>query len=168
MSLTNSHDVINTLMVALFSAEHRRLTTEVDKLVEANREFFRDKPHDGFLFQGKPYDPSNLSSLGRKVRVSMSLHMNDRMEDFLRDKSQVDGDRKLISQILFPLIQPCSNLQDIRDTLPNCLVDVLPDLKGLPREQSVAFTLADNPRLFRQFENILPRVEFYAATRLLY
>lgn len=32
----------------------------------------------------------------------------------------------------------------------------------------MAFTLVENPRLHRQFMKILPRIEFYATTRLLY
>lgn len=124
MSITNSAEIIKSIMTSLFSAEDRRLTATVDRLVVSNREFFPNKPHDGFIFQGKPYDPSNLAT-GKRTRVTLSQHMNEQMEDFLRDKSQVDNDRKLISQILFPLIVPCSSQQELRDVLPNCVVETL-------------------------------------------
>ena len=168
MSITNSYEIIKSVMIALFTAEERRLATRVDRLVEDNRMFFQTTPHDGFHYHGKVYDPSDLMRGGKKTRVMLSPNMVDRMEEFLRDRTQIESDRKLISQVLFPLIQPCCDQQDLRDTLPNSIVDCLPSLRALSREREVAFTLAENPRLHGQFMKILPKLDYYAAMRLLY
>jgi hypothetical protein len=167
MSLTNAHEVIQRIARSLFSAEERRLEKVKDQLVASNKECFPDRPHDGFTYKGVPYDPSNLTK-GARTRVSLHLSLSDQMDEYLEDKEKVWTDRHYISQMLFTLLHPCDSAQDIRDALPNCIVDTLDDIKQLRRVREAAYTIQDNKMNHRQYLKILPRMEFYATARLLY
>lgn len=167
MALTISHEVIKLIASSLFEAEERRLRGVVDRIIKHNSLFFPDTPCDGMLFQGKPYDYSNLGT-GSRTRVSTHHTLFLEMEEYIKDTETVWGDRHHISQILHGLIEPCSTFQDIRDTLPNCLSSIIPQIASLPRIREEAFTIRDNVRTVRQYRKALPRMEFYSTARLLY
>lgn len=167
MTLSSKHEIIKQIMAKLFSAEERRLETVRDQLVKANAEYYPNRPHDGFTYQGKPYDLSNLAR-GPRTRVSLHLKMVDQMDAYLADHDQVWGDRYYISQILSPILGPCDSLQDVRDALPNCLMDTIEALRSYQRTRPEAYTIQADTRSFRQYQKILPRIEFYATSRLLY
>jgi len=167
MSLLNAHNTIKEITADLFTAEERRLSKVREHLIAANREQYPNRPHDGFTYKGKPYDPPNLIS-GKRVRVPLHPSLYDRMDNFLADESQIWTDRHQISQMLFSVLKSCESLQDIRDALPECLVGSLRYLRGLVRQRPPAYTLNTNPRILRQFEKLLPRIEFYSTARLLY
>lgn len=167
MTLSNSHEVIKKITTSLFTAEERRLGKVRESLIVANKEFYRDRPHDGFTYSGKPYDPVGLTR-GARTRVPLHVDMTGRMEAYLSDLEQVWTDRHYISQILFTILQPCDSLQDIRDALPNCLVDTLDSVKRLPRVREEAYTIQNNTMTLRQYRKVLPRIHFYSATGLLY
>lgn len=163
----SSHEIIKRITTSLFEPEQRRLTAAKDLLVKRNAEFYRDKPHDGFTYQGKPYDYEHLGR-GTRTRVSLHFELIDQMDEFLKDQEQVWGDRYYISQILHNILAPCQDLQDIRDALPNCLVDTLEELRSYNRTRPEAYTIQADKRAVRQYQKVLPRIEFYATARLLY
>lgn len=167
MPLGNAHEIIKKIIAALFTAEERRLGASREVLITANAEFYPGRPHDGFIYQGKPYDRANLVN-GRRTRISLHFEMVSRMDAHLADEEKVWSDRHYISQMLFTVLQPCSDWQDIRDALPNCLVDTLPELRSYQRNRPEAYTIQSDTRTVRQFNKILPRIEFYATARLLY
>ena len=162
-----SHEFIKRIAAALFNSEERRLEKVREQLIRSNKELYPTKPHDGFTFGGKVYDPSNLVG-GRRTRVSLHPRLHDDMNDYLKDYEQIWTDRHLISQILHVILKPCETVQDIRDALPNCLVDTLPELKHLHRTREEAFTVQHDARALRQFQRTLKRMEFYATARLMY
>lgn len=168
MALDNAHDIIKRVMINLFSAEERRLEAGVQTLIAANAEFFPQKPHDGFTYNGKPYDLAGLPKGGKRTRVSLHQNMVEQMEAHLQDHEKVWTERYFISQMLFQLLKGCNDLQDIRDALPNCITDTLEELKGLTRRKIPAYTLKPDPRLYRQYEKLLPRIEFYATMKMFY
>lgn len=167
MPLTNSHKIISAIVSSLFTAEERRLGGVKEQLISFNKECFPNKPHDGFSYEGSVYVPHNLVR-GKPIIVSLHLSLTDAMDEYLSDIQRVWTDRHSISQMLFTLLSQCDSAQDIRDALPDCVVDTLPDLKRLARDKEEAYTLATNARNYRQYLKVLPRIEFYAMTRLLY
>ena len=169
MALVNTHQVLKHIESRLFAAEFRRLEAEKDRIVQRNKELNRDHPHDGMTYKGEFFAPSNLIQ-GGGARKTRSLHQQlvSEMEAFLADRAQVTEDQRFIRQILGVILKPCNSDQDIRDALPNCLTDTMDSLKGLRRTRDEAYTLEGNERLQRQYQQILPRIEFYATARLLY
>ena len=167
MALSNAHEVIKRIAGSLFAAEERRLEKIKDQAIASNKECYPDKPHDGFAYKGNSYFPAGLMR-GARTRVSLHLSLNGMMDEYLTDIEKVWTDRHLISQMLVPLLMPCSSAQDIRDALPNCIVDTLEDLKTLPRLRDAAYTIEQDTRTMKQYLKVLPRIEFYACARLLY
>jgi len=167
MALSNAHEVIKRIAGSLFAAEERRLEKIKDQAITSNKECYPDKPHDGFAYKGMSYFPANLAR-GTRTRASLHPSLVDTMDEYLADIEKVWTDRHLISQMLVPLLMPCNDTQDIRDALPNCIVDTLEDLKTLPRLRDAAYTIQHDTRTMKQYLKTLPRIEFYACARLLY
>lgn len=167
MPISNSHELIKRIVSALFTAEERRLEKVRADLIKSNKELYPDRPHDGFLYQGQVYDPVSLVP-GKRARVSLHNSLIKDMDDYLKDLEQVWTDRHYISQMLFTMLHPCTDLQEVRDALPNCLTDTIPELKRLPRTRPEAYTIENNAMALRQYPKVLRRMEFYSTARLLY
>lgn len=167
--MINTHSIIRHMITKLFAAEDRRFQKIIDQLHKQNQEALSIQL-DGFMFQGKFYKPSNAAT-GGGLRKTLHLSLWDQMQAFLNDKSKIDNDATAIRQMLFKLIDPAPYIggdvyQNIRDAIPDCIADTLPPEIGmLSRMGHPDFkTLSD----LRQYNKILPLIEFYSATRLLY
>lgn len=167
MTLANAHEVIRNVAIALFSAEERRLATAKEQFIKSNKECYPNKPHDGFTYKGEVFFPTGLMK-GARTKVPLHFSLTDQVDDYLADMEKVWTDRHMISQLLVPILVPCESQQDIRDALPNCVVDTLADLKNIKRVREPAFTIVNNDRIYKQYIKALPKIEFYATTRLLY
>lgn len=162
--------ITSALLETLFEAEDRRLNKILIQLNQDNKKL-RDSKVDGFLYLGLPYLPKGISTvITGRTQCKQALHAGlvEAMERYLEDRLVVKEDRGFIQQTLFQMTRPCKSVQDLRDTLPECLVNLRQDLARYPRTRNVAWTIQDNPRALRQYEKILPRIEFYSATRLIY
>ena len=159
-----AHSIISNIIQVLFSAEERRFQKEIDRLHDQNLEVSRANL-DGFMFQGRFYRHSN-SAAGTGHRRTLHLDLWPNMQAHLRDREKVELDKQQIKQVLFRLIDPCSCLQHIRDAIPDCIADTLPEsIRSLDRMGNPDFkTLRD----LRQYNQTLPKIEFYSAARLLY
>jgi hypothetical protein len=141
----------------------------ISRLNTKNKRFCETKV-DGFIHAGIYYIPRDAISIRgpRQSRVALHLSLVGEMQDFLNEKQRVESEKKLISQVLFNLLNPCTSNQDIRNTLPECLVGYIPDLAKLHRTNSEAYTIQDNPRALHQYETALLKIEVFVATQLLY
>jgi hypothetical protein len=164
--------IVNQIIKVLFASEDRRLTSWIDRMCRRNKEAYRGElPNaaqlQGFIFNGVFYRPSDVTGpiSGRKA-----LHASlwSEMETLEKDKKIVDTERDFVRQTLYALMDPCSTDQDFRDALPECLIDTLPQLKRLSRTREPAFTIEGNARAIRQYEKMLPKIEVYAAARMIY
>lgn len=66
------------------------------------------------------------------------------------------------------MLAPCTGWQDIRDTLPDFLVDTLAETKALSRTQKEGFTIQGDARALRKFEKLKEKLALYRAGRLMY
>ena len=168
--LVNSlaHGVVTLALGNLFSAEERRIQNTIERLNKLHNEA-SGKPSDGFLING--YAFRSKATTGPVIGVVASLHdsLDDQAQRFMRDDKQLKLDKQLIRQALVRVVEPCEDLQDLRDALPNCLRDCLDQaVTRMSRTRPEAYTIQDNPRALRDYLKILPRIEFYSASRLLY
>lgn len=168
--MLNSNSYIKTITDALFAPELRRFAKAEDALSDANQEV-TGLALDGFTYQGVFYRHSRSSTTsGTAVHARRALHLSlwPRMDAHLADKKSVEEDRAAIRQMLFRLLEPCFCDADIRDAVPECVVDALPDhITSLQRARSVDFFLR-HPRDYRQYERVLPILQLYSAARLIY
>lgn len=155
------------MLKQLFGNDERRLTAWVDRLCKSQQEALGDPKAYAFIYNGTFYRQSNV--VGRiDGKKQLAPHLTAEMENFLKDKSAVDNDRAYTKQTLVNLLDGCDTLQDVRDTLPECLVCTLPQLRGLDRKREPACTIQSNPRALRHYVKILPVMEAYAAARLVF
>lgn len=168
-----TYPIITHIIATIFAPEDRRLAGWIDRMCKANKEAYRPElgpiagQLQGFIFNGVFYRPSDVTGpiSGRKA-----LHMSlwGEMETLEKDKKFVDTDKQFVQQTLYSLLDPCQTEQDIRDALPECLINTLPTTSRLPRTREPAFTIEGNDRAMRQYLKILPKIEVYAAARMIY
>lgn len=170
-----THELTQVILANLFDAEQLRLTKEIDDIITENQNY-RGLDNVGVLFSSGFYDFSWFKApkpafRGQKVeaprRVSLHEDLHERMQAAVDEKARMEHDRKHITQMLKFLLEPARSLQDIRDTLPEVVVEVIPDLRGMPRQRPVGFTLK-HPIHKQQLDRVTNRMAFYVAIKLMY
>jgi len=166
----NSHQYITPILAALLTAEHRRLEAEVVRMHLANKNAW-GKPGDGFVYKGEFYVPKGTPN-GKRTILPLRDRLQSEMDDHITDRSIIENDGARIQQLLFKLLEPCGFTghmdQDIRDAIPECIQDLLPEQIRQLERMRPPVSLLKHPRDFRFYEEVLPRIEFYSAARLLY
>lgn len=166
MALDKTFPFIEAIKKALFVPEERRLTAALDRLVDSHDEINKDHTM-GFSFNGEIYRHSRSSTIYRSWPV-LVWALNGEMETWLKDRKAIALDRDQIGQMLFKLLYQANDLQEMRDTLPECLVPIVPDFQGMPRKFNQEFLIRHNERDLKQFRKILPKIELYAISKLIY
>lgn len=153
----------------LFEAEDRRLDRAVTDLDRQNREL-KGYTVEGFLFQGKLYLPSNARYANAKgvSRQSLSFTLQDQGNALVVDMNAIAHDKKMIEQFLYKMLYNCMDWQNIRDTVPECLVQFWPELGKLEPRSSKGFWAPKDERFLRESEKVIPKIEFYSVIHLMY
>lgn len=159
--------VIQHLNKNLFVAERRRLDKNIAKLIGLNNEC-AGQPLAGFLYLGEYYTAQGFQTSKGVPKKRIDSSLEEKMEWHLKDAKIINEDEQMISQVIFKLLDPCESLQDMRNTLPDCLATMIPALEGMSREDEVGCSIRNDERAKRQFEDLLPKIEMYSAARLLY
>jgi hypothetical protein len=159
--------LIQHLLTELFIAEKRRLDKSVAALIRQNNELSGVQAA-GFLYYGEYYTAEGFRTFSAGNKITLHDSLTDKIKWHLKDAKTVADDERLIGQVIFRLIGPCETLQDMRDSLPDCLAAMIPELAKRPRHNQQGWSLRQDTRGSRQFEKILPKIEMYSAARLLY
>lgn len=169
--MINTHSYIKAAMDNLFKAEYRRLDKSITKIHEANQERKRLRL-DGFMYMGVFYKPE-ATPLGPGQRLTLHLDLWPQMDEHLADVKTVEYDRKCIHQLLFKVLEPCGYIggnvfQNMRDVIPDCILDTFAEeIRSLHRIGSPTATI-HHVRDLRQLSALIPKMEFYSASRMLY
>ena len=124
------------------------------------------KRGQGFFADGVYYPGELKAPKGSRTMLPMQLQGD--FNDFYKEKLDTNLQEGLISGVMHKLLYPCNSLQEVRDTIPDCVANVCDKLK-VPRVMlRPAFTLGSDERSMRQYEKILPKIEFYCALQLIY
>ncbi len=164
---SSMYKVIQELLSRLFEAEKRRLDKSVADLIRKNNELTGVQAA-GFLYYGEYYTAQGFQTSGPGGKVTIHDSLVNEIEWHIKDAKQIADDERLIGQIIFKLVDPCDTLQDIRDSLPECIASMIPALAKLPRYNDAGWSLRQDTRSTKQFEKMLPKIEKYSAARLLY
>lgn len=164
---SSTFKLIKYLLSELFVAEKRRLDKTVADLIRENNELSGVQAA-GFLYYGEYYTAQGFQTTIAGGKITLHDNLTDKIKWHLKDAKIVADDERLIGQIIFKLIDPCETLQDMRDSLPDCLASMIPALANLPRHNEQGWSLRQDVRASRQFEKLLPKIEMYSAARLLY
>lgn len=166
MALACINPLIDEIKSMLFAPENRRLAAAIDQLVDSHDEINRDHTM-GFMFNGEVYRHSRSNTIYQSWPM-LAWALNGDMERWLKDRKQVQLDEAQIGQMLFKLLYQANDLQEIRDTLPECLVSLVPQLRAMQRKFNQEFLIRHNERDLKQFRKILPKIEMYAMASLIY
>ena len=168
--IQNLDKILDFLVETLTQGESRRLAAELLDLDRQNREITRSG-HEGFMFMGDEFVPPNARTLRSKgvpaVMLDSSLHA--RMSAFIADRTTLKNDRHQIKQVLFKLSWQATTAQEVRDALPECVVRLSPEtFHNLNRCMNEGFLTRTDERATAQYLKVKPKIEYYAATRLLF
>ncbi len=164
---SSMYKLITHLLKELFVAEKRRLDKNVADLIRKNNELLGVQ-HAGFLYYGEYYTATGFKNMASKEKVTLHDSLTDKIKWHIQDSKTIADDERLIGQIIFKITDPCTTLQDIRDSLPECLATMIPALAKLPRHNIEGWSIRQDTRATRQFNKLLPKIEMYSAARLLY
>lgn len=165
------YQLIRQFLEDLFVAEKRRLDKSLGDLIRANNEL-KVVQAANFMYEGEVYASSSFTVAvgagGAGQRPTLHETLVPKMEWHLKSANRVAEEEQIIGQVIFKLLSPCEDLQTMRDTLPDCLAEMIPALRTLPRQGEVGCSISNDTRATKQFNDMLERIEFYAAARLIY
>ena len=177
MALLDSHKWLDKIVGILFEPETRRLDRLVSVLTTKNAEC-KGKPCYGFMHMGDVYVPSEHVQSFRAVYgkrgasntvPTLDIRLMDDVREFMADKRKINLDKDQIRQILFKLMYQANTLQELRDAVPDCIAVLIPELKDKERfMREPTYLHPGDHRIAREYERMLPKMELYAMTRLLY
>jgi hypothetical protein len=167
MPASNLHKVIDQICEILFQSEQRRIQTWIDQLIKQNMEFYPQVKFDGFLHDGVLYRGS-WTVKGPIPTKAIHASLWPEMDLLITGKKEIEQDEAFIRQTLFKLLYDCQTDQDVRDALPDCLVSILTFTNPLSRTRPAAYTIEGDQRALKQYQKMLPKIELYTATKLLF
>lgn len=177
MALLDSHKWLDKIVAILFEPETRRLDRLVSVINAKNAEY-KGKACYGFMHMGEVYVPSEHVQSFRAVHgrrgasntvPTLAIQLMDEARDFMSEVNKIKLDKDQIRQILFKLIYQANTLQELRDAIPDCVAALLPELKDKHRFMpEPTYLHPGDDRIAREYERMLPKMELYAMTRLLY
>lgn len=165
--VANSSEIVKHL----FLAELVRLDGVLNGIIDKNDRIHGVDASAGFLHQGEFYQRSNSTrapTIGERLVLNPDLW--SLMDKYLKACSRLTMEVHLINQTVYRLVRGCMSYQDVRDALPECLVaqDQTGNYKGLSRTREAAWTIAGDERATAQYEKVLPSIEYYAATHIIF
>lgn len=171
-NMQNSHEWIDGIIKRLFAAEDRYIGRMVSDLNKENSSL--KKTHfQGFMHMGKKFIPpeymSNRQWIARHPLPTLHIRLTDEAGKLTTHLSKVDLDKSQIRQVLFLLLHQCNTLQEIRDVLPECIIPMVPELAKFSRYIEDQFYMVRNDKSFMsQYLRVLPKIELYSMSRLIY
>lgn len=174
--MTNSHEWIDKIIAKLFEAEDRYSDNLIAELNRQNSEVKKQQfvgfMHMGQRFVLREYRPrfsaARRGHRGIHALPTLAFSLLEPASHFMKYQTRVDLDKSQIKQLLFGLLHQCNTLQEIRDTLPECLVPLVPEVAGLSRFiQDPCFLIRNDRFVMADYERIISKIEFYAMSHLI-
>lgn len=167
-----AHEWTQHIIDVLFKADDRLIAASVQKLNTQNSEIKKQNFH-GFIHQGVRFiDPRYEAikiSLAKRPLPTIALQLMPELRSFDQERVRVEAHKSQIRQALVPLMINALDEQDIRDSLPDCIVSLIPQLSKLHRQrQNVTTHIASNKFAMRAYEKALPLIEQYSVAALIY
>ncbi len=161
---------IDGVLGQMLAAENRRLQTAIDKMVERQEEIVSSNGVLAFAYKGTVYRSVRAFAIPQNKRYpSLHLSLWSDMETLLADKVYIDRDRQTINQMLYKCLNGFKDTQDFRNRLPEVLVGYLDGpSRQIPRTVPFEEAVCLDERDMKMYQRILPRIELYAVSRLIY
>lgn len=146
----------------LFDAEAGRLEKLLQTVIDKNCWLTGTNNSTGIIYKGQKY----FNKVGVSTPLDESLE--PMMEDYCLQHASLIREATAVNQLVLMLTSNCTSVQDIRDALPECLIIQCKDLPtyGLARTRPATWNLTNKQKVI--YEKVLPTVEYFAATHLLF
>lgn len=156
----------NGIMDCLLAKDHSKLRGMLEELIERN--YALGGPKEGFLMEGQFLTvlPSKQQFLAEKRMPHSSLHSEVR--EYLAECKLLDSEAKAIRQGLSLLTSYCKTSQDLRDALPEDIVELSPNLRKMTRYRPEAWCLEGKEYHLRQYALAKEKMMFYITNQMLY
>lgn len=157
--------LIDSIVVKLLDPDYRSIQHEITSMIEKNNAAL-GLAAEGFLFRGSYYTNLDPKLQSKGQRTTLHIRLVPEFMGTIKRRADFDYDRQQIRQVLVLLVQGAKSEQDVRDTLPECLADLLP-FPPLARTRPEAFTIVGDERAMRQYLKVRDKIMYYSALRLI-
>lgn len=160
------YSFIEHIIIVLLKKDHDRLDHILKGFIEENYSLGGIK--EGFLLEGKFHTllPPKQQFAVEKRMLHPRLHAEVR--EYLAECRLILTEAKTIQQGLSLLVKPCKSPQDLRDALPEDIVDLIPDLRRLTRQRPEAWCLEGSEFQKHQYSAVKDKLMFYITNQMLY
>lgn len=172
--MNNSHQWVDAIIHALMGPEKRRLDRRISDLTRSNNTMKRVNA-PGFIYKGEKYIPEDrrqefgINRIQNKHLPPIAFELMAEASSFSLDKDLVDTDETQLRQLFYKMIRDSNTIQELRDALPDCVVRLMKDLSHVTRQNDdPAYAIRGDHRAMKQYEALLPKIEMYSVTSMLY
>lgn len=166
MALPNLHAFLDGVLDILFEPEVRRLASIVDELDAANREI-RGHTVMGFLHNGQAFLPK-AATIRPKQFPALAFTLTNRAAVWDKDRRQVEEDKQIIKQVLWLVTKDCTTMGDVRDALPESIVELVPSMRSMQRANEDGYPIKGDSKLYAQYLKVREKIDVYWACRMIY
>lgn len=157
-------NMANMVMDNLLKSETERLKKTIIDIIIAHTDLTNT---DGFYFDGSVRSLVQGASHAALNKVPLHDSLKPEMAEYIKQERMLARDRAKIAQGLAVLLRSVRNNQDVRDALPELLVQFAPvAVSSLQRQLPEAHNLTSVLHI-RQFEQTKEMLYFYLGSRLL-
>jgi len=158
--------LIDYIVTTLLKKDHARLDRILEGFLEQNHTLGGIK--EGFLLEGKFHTllPPRQQFAIEKRMLHPRLH--GEVREYIAERRLIEVEGKTIQQGLSLLVKPCKTTQDLRDALPEDIVDLVPQFKSLSRQRPEAWCLEGSEFQKHQYSAVKDKLMFYITNQMLY
>lgn len=128
-------DNLDIVVNSIFSAERERLEKILLGLLLENTTL-TNKPLDGFIYAGSMILPYDRKSYPNNYKLELGFidkTLVTKLQDVIKEHKKLNDEMIRVKQALSIVMGSASNFEDIRNSLPDCIVNQLTVLNGIPR-----------------------------------
>lgn len=123
---------------------------------------------NAFRYNSRIYHAIPLRDIHRTSVKQIDTTLEDRAAHLEHVTEIFERDTKRLTQGITVVLSRCTTSQDVRDALPEELVQISPELSTLPRTRPEGYVLEEHPMLRKQFEATMELALYYTANRLIF
>ena len=165
-ALNPALELIDPMVASFLNKEKARQRCVLEALILKN--FTAGGNQFGYYFQGKRF-----SLLASRFLKGVPLNIvepavRQEAEDFDAASTKLEQDEKKLTNGLTVVLSRCSGFQDVRDVLPEPLVQVFQQLSSLTRTREEGWVLQEAPMLRTQYEKTIGIALYYQVNNLIF
>lgn len=170
-SMKETYMLIDSIISKLFENDKEVLDNQIAELTQNNNNK-KNSTYIGFRHMGKTFISIGHAPFKNKgkqsILPSLAFELAASGTKIVQQANNLERDEKEIRQILFKLLDHCICKQNIRDSLPEPVVQLFPSLSKMPRIVPVAHYMDKDKLTVNEFNRLLPKIEAYAISKLFY